>query len=299
MGVLHCTSPELWIPLAPHAVLGRSGVCHPRLHHPQVSSEHLSLTWRDGVWKLRDLGSRNGTTVNGVRVPAGEERLLERGDTLGLGALTLEFVDASGPEPCARRLPGAETRSASGGVLALPDEARPLLTVFQGAEGEWIGERDGQEEEVLDGDVVALDGEAWMLHLPRGHVATQEARATAVALEFAVSPDEEAVELRVRIEAAERVLDARAHYYTLLTLARARLHDVTHGRTARAGWRSVAELCHLLRCDENKLNVDIFRCRQDLGRCGLAAASSVVERRRTSRELRFRPEVVIIRRRDP
>jgi hypothetical protein len=58
----------------------------------------------------------------------------------------------------------------------------------------------------------------------------------------------------------------------------------------------VADLCHVLRCDENKLNVDIFRCRQDLGRAGVASAATIVERRRTSRELRFRPEAVTLRR---
>ncbi len=292
--MLHSTSPELWIPLAPHVVMGRSGVCHPRLKDPRVSSEHLSVTWRDGCWFVRDLGSRNGTTVGGERLASGEERALAAGDELGLGALRFVLVDAAGPEPCARRLPGEAMRSAQGGVLALPDDDRPILTVFQGADGEWVGERDGQEEEVLDGDVVSLDGEAWMLHLPRGHVATIEARATTAEIAFAVSPDEEHVELRLRLDGAERVLEARAHYYTLLTLARARLHDAEHGR-GRSGWRSVAELCHDLRCDENKLNVDVFRCRQDLGRF-LPTAARVVERRRTSRELRFRPETVAIHR---
>lgn len=262
-----------------------------------MSSEHLSLTWRDGAWHLRDLGSRNGTTVNGARIRPGEERALIRGDRLGLGPYTLALVDDAGPEPIGRRLPGGELRGASGGVLALPDEERPLLTVFQGEDGAWLGERAGEEEEVFDGDVVTLEGEAWMLHLPRGHVATVEARASLVHFEFAVSSDEETVDLLLILDGARHLLPARAHYYTLLTLARARHHDAAHGRGGRAGWRSVADLCHLLRCDENKLNVDIFRCRQDLGRAGLATASSVVERRRTARELRFRPEAVSIARR--
>ncbi len=220
------------------------------------------------------------------------------GDTLGVGAHTFVLVDDGGPEPSGRRLEGGALRGASGGVLALPDEERPLLTVFQSEDGAWMGERDGLEAEVFDGDIVSLDGEAWMLHLPRGHIATVEARASVVQLEFAVSADEETVDLRVSVDGAVRVLEARAHYYTLLTLARARQHDAARGRGGRAGWRSVADLCHLLRCDENKLNVDIFRCRQDLGRSGLATASGVVERRRTARELRYRPEAVFIVRRE-
>lgn len=290
--MLHCTSPELWVPLAPHVVLGRSGLCHPRLRDPLVSSEHASVSWREGAWHVRDLGSRNGTTVGGRRLAAGEDRVLAAGDEIGVGDLRFVLVDAGGPEPCARRLPAGETRSATGGVLAVPDEDRPILTVFQGPDGAWIGERDGEEEEVLDGDVVAVDDEVWMLHLPRGHVATVEARAGAFALQFGVSADEEHVELTLSVDGADRPLGARAHYYTLLTLARARLYDLEHGRASRAGWRPVAEVCHVLRCDENKLNVDIFRCRQDLGRAGLAGAASVVERRRGSREVRFQPEAV-------
>ena len=51
-----------------------------------VSRRHAQLRFRDGKWVLRDLGSTNGTTVNGVRV--GRCELLP-GDRLGLGELLL------------------------------------------------------------------------------------------------------------------------------------------------------------------------------------------------------------------
>jgi hypothetical protein len=49
-------------------VLGRSRDCDCVLAEPSVSRRHAELRREDGRWLLRDLGSRNGTRVNGVRL---------------------------------------------------------------------------------------------------------------------------------------------------------------------------------------------------------------------------------------
>lgn len=46
-------------------VVGRSSDCDVVLRAPSVSGKHCSLRFVDGCWFVRDLGSRNGTTVNG------------------------------------------------------------------------------------------------------------------------------------------------------------------------------------------------------------------------------------------
>ena len=54
------------------------------LEDPAVSRRHARLSFRDGRWILQDLGSRNGTRVNGVRVGRCEVRpgdLVELGNT--------------------------------------------------------------------------------------------------------------------------------------------------------------------------------------------------------------------------
>ncbi len=38
------------------------------LRHPEVSARHAVLQWREGRWRIQDLRSRNGTTLNGRRV---------------------------------------------------------------------------------------------------------------------------------------------------------------------------------------------------------------------------------------
>jgi FHA domain/Domain of unknown function (DUF1707) len=48
--------------------LGRSRDCDCVLAEPSVSRRHAELRRQDGRWLLRDLGSRNGTRVNGVRL---------------------------------------------------------------------------------------------------------------------------------------------------------------------------------------------------------------------------------------
>ena len=49
-------------------VVGRKEDCDLRLEHKSVSKIHCVLVKTDGLLLLRDLGSTNGTRVNGVRV---------------------------------------------------------------------------------------------------------------------------------------------------------------------------------------------------------------------------------------
>jgi adenylate cyclase len=66
-----------------------------------VSKEHAHIDLVDGRWVLRDLGSLNGTYVNGERV---SERVLNPGDELSMGSTKIIFD----PEGAARRpQPGA------------------------------------------------------------------------------------------------------------------------------------------------------------------------------------------------
>jgi pSer/pThr/pTyr-binding forkhead associated (FHA) protein len=49
-------------------VVGRKEDCDLRLEHKSVSKMHCVLVKTDGLLLLRDLGSTNGTRVNGTRV---------------------------------------------------------------------------------------------------------------------------------------------------------------------------------------------------------------------------------------
>jgi hypothetical protein len=63
-------------------LIGRDAGCDVVLAHATVSRRHIGLHFRDGHWILRDLGSTNGTLVNGTPVRRCQ---LQPGDRLTLG----------------------------------------------------------------------------------------------------------------------------------------------------------------------------------------------------------------------
>jgi pSer/pThr/pTyr-binding forkhead associated (FHA) protein len=60
----------------------------------RVSRRHALILNRSGSIFLRDLGSLNGTTCNGVNLSAGVDRLLESGDRLGFGGVETLYLSA-------------------------------------------------------------------------------------------------------------------------------------------------------------------------------------------------------------
>jgi hypothetical protein len=64
-------------------VIGRSRTCELVVHDDTVSRRHAALELHEGAWRLRDLGSSNGTWVNGRRAADVE---VWPGDELQLGA---------------------------------------------------------------------------------------------------------------------------------------------------------------------------------------------------------------------
>jgi predicted component of type VI protein secretion system len=65
-------------------IVGRHPHCDVRLRSIRVSRRHCCLTEVDGEVAVRDLGSTNGTLINGRRVGAGR---LQPGDVLSIAHL--------------------------------------------------------------------------------------------------------------------------------------------------------------------------------------------------------------------
>jgi hypothetical protein len=104
--------------------IGRSGENGVVLVHERVSRRHAQVEWDGERYLLRDLGSRNGTYLNGQRIDAPEP--LHHGDLIGVGGFTL-FFDA------ADETVGAEEEPAPTG-----------LRVDLAAARAWVGERELQ-----------------------------------------------------------------------------------------------------------------------------------------------------------
>jgi FHA domain len=69
--------------------IGRAETADLRVESAEVSREHAEIIERNGVWLLRDLGSTNGTEVNGKSV---RETILNDGDILKFATSELTFV---------------------------------------------------------------------------------------------------------------------------------------------------------------------------------------------------------------
>jgi pSer/pThr/pTyr-binding forkhead associated (FHA) protein len=72
-------------------MIGRSAEANLRLDHAKVSRIHCELRQSaDGTWLITDMGSRNGTLVNGQAV---EQARLGEGDRVEIGGVGLVFHD--------------------------------------------------------------------------------------------------------------------------------------------------------------------------------------------------------------
>lgn len=76
-------------------VVGRRESCDICLQFPNVSGKHCELTFKDGFWILRDMESKNGTKVNGMRMDSGASRVLHTGDviTIGKRSFKLDYTE--------------------------------------------------------------------------------------------------------------------------------------------------------------------------------------------------------------
>ena len=81
--------PGQAIPLAVITGLGRAPTNTVVLSEPFASNEHARLYRRDGRWWLEDLGSRNGTQLNGERLHA--RAIVVTGDVVGIGGVQMRI----------------------------------------------------------------------------------------------------------------------------------------------------------------------------------------------------------------
>lgn len=73
--------------------LGRASENSIILADPKISRQHARLNWVDGGWNLQDLGSSNGTLVNGEPI---QTHRIQPGDTIQIGNAVLRYEQAAG-----------------------------------------------------------------------------------------------------------------------------------------------------------------------------------------------------------
>lgn len=306
MGLLRHEASGRVATLGPRTPIGRAPWCAVVVPDPRASAEHAVVTWSGRGWEIHDLGSRNGTWLDGRRLSAGDRVALDPGARLGFGAAhgAWRLLDGHAPVAAARRHEDGALRHAVSGLLALPSDEAPSATVHLGPAG-WTIEVDGRADTAADQQTLLVDGAAWTLHVPAGGepiTRTVDGAAAppliaTIELDFRVSADEEHVDVTLRTEGGAVELPPRSSHYTLLTLARARRDDAARGiATGEQGWVYAADLATMLDYTAERLNVEVYRARALLARAGVGDPARLIERRATSRQLRIGVERVHVRR---
>lgn len=293
MGMLFWKNANKPIPIRSRTLIGRHAQCDVRVDVAKVSGHHARLQWIDHGWEVRDLASTNGTFVNGQRLEAGQRMSIERGVEIVLGhkSATFEFVDASPPGVVAVHTDTGVACFAERGILPLPNDKRPLATIFIGSDGSWMVEQADAPRSLTNGEILDVDGAKYCVELPSLEEETLRsnpgtAPLECIALRLAVSPDEEQVQVTVLVAGQEKRLPSRRFHYLLVTLARAWLAEEGVPSSMR-GWIDREKLCRGLAMDEGKLSVEVFRARKQLATLGIQGAVGLIERRAGTHELRI------------
>jgi len=108
--------------------IGRSEDMDIPIDNVSVSREHAQIVRSELGWTLKDLGSANGTFVNGERVEGTYP--LRRGDEISIGKFSLFFDKVVGEAPAAAAKPQAPvsaTGAASGTMYIRPSDVKELL----------------------------------------------------------------------------------------------------------------------------------------------------------------------------
>lgn len=293
-------SCELW----PDHLVGRAPDSALRLEDASVSWRHASLRWTGRGWELQDLGSLNGTFLNGQRVEVGARVLLRTGARLRFGEDAREWsmIDADPPEAAAVALDDGARIKPHDGIIALPPEVEePELSIYRQSDGRWIAEgADGVWE--LERDEIVLAGTRRFRFEPGAAVyatsASIQHRPTpgAIALEFVVSRNEEQVDLTIVHDGKRTTLRPRAHTYLLLTLARLRAKDQEEASLPPSshGWVEQSQLLKMLATTPAQLALDIYRARRQFSDAGVVDSAQLVERRASSRELRLGVDAISV-----
>jgi pSer/pThr/pTyr-binding forkhead associated (FHA) protein len=85
--------------------LGRGDGVQIAINHDTVSDKHCKFESFGSIWSIQELGSKNGTYLNGRKMADNEQSPLKFGTKIRLGDVQFQFLGADGrrPVPVPRR----------------------------------------------------------------------------------------------------------------------------------------------------------------------------------------------------
>jgi pSer/pThr/pTyr-binding forkhead associated (FHA) protein len=190
------TSPRRqWALQGAVVVVGRGDDCHVLIDDRQASRHHARITQTEDGYVLEDLGSKNGTFLNGQLLTA--PMVLKDGDEIGIAfAAKLAFVDAGATAP-----------------LLFEEESGPVLRMDTDAKRVWVT---GKE---LDPPLsLAQYRLLELLYESRSRVVSREEVISAVwAEDEAEGVSEQAIDALAR-RLRERIAEADPNHQYVVTV---------------------------------------------------------------------------------
>lgn len=280
MGILQHLSSGKSIVLAASSVAGRDPNSLIRLSHSAASKQHAALFWTGQRWVVRDLASANGTHLDHEKLTVGPEHPVKAKNILRFGSDEEQWklVDDRGPVATAKCLETGVERYGESGVLALPDDKNPTLTIGQDETGWFVTDlAEESRHEVKTGERLVLEGQTWILSLPPTTpiegTYKQPLRLSlkTIHINLYVSQDQEHVRVEIAHEDGKIDLGRRSCFCALYVLAKLRLEEEKEGNIGReeCGWMEVEDLRLETAESETALNLSINRIRQEFKEAGV------------------------------
>lgn len=267
MAILLDTSTSMKHVLKPYHVFGRSARhADCVLPTPNVSLIHACVRWNLHQWTLVD-ESRNGSFVNGHRLPKDRPTPLHIGDEICFGTLDMapwKVIDLAGPADLLLPLSLGLNTITLAPFQNLPNDAEPLACIYRSPSGQWVEETKDGVTLLNNGDTVYIGGHAWRLVCAEERLNTLVSASPVTCMQFQVSLDEEHVSLTLTCGRSALELGEQTHHYLLMLLARQRLADVARGIDPHGqGWIELDSLAKMLDMDKAHLHTHIFRLRKN------------------------------------
>lgn len=173
--------------------IGRGAECDVTIDNAAVSRSHASIEYKDGEYYVSDLGSSNGTFLNGNQLEA--PSIIKPGDNIGVAKFNLSFQDA--PQAEVQKLVGdidnleatmvvdaekmAQSMAAIGGDAAPQASGPRKLVVLKG--------NSNVKELVIERDVITLGkAESCDLIIPGFTVGKVEATLSHKQSNYYITP---------------------------------------------------------------------------------------------------------------
>jgi pSer/pThr/pTyr-binding forkhead associated (FHA) protein len=101
----------------PSILIGRTQEADITLAEQGVSRQHARLEQGPEGWVVTDLGTTNGTCVNGRQIPPNKPIPIQPGDRLSIGSSVLALQASSRPEPSSSQPPRQPLIAVAGAIL--------------------------------------------------------------------------------------------------------------------------------------------------------------------------------------